>query len=96
MNQTAPCDHLATVEVTTTDTHVCPECIALGDSWLHLRMCLECGHVGCCDSSKNRHATAHHDESAHELIRSIEAGESWVYCYADDNIVAQLEASDMA
>jgi len=54
---TQHCTHLDQITVTQTDTHVCEECIKLGDRWVHLRMCLVCGHVGCCDSSKNKHAT---------------------------------------
>ena len=61
----------------------CEECVALGDRWVHLRECLECGHVGCCDSSKNRHATGHFQASRHPVIRSIEPGESWRWCYLD-------------
>lgn len=61
----------------------CEECLESGDRWVHLRLCLTCGHVGCCDSSPNRHATAHHHEIGHPLIRSFEPGESWVWCYAD-------------
>jgi uncharacterized UBP type Zn finger protein len=87
---TQPCSHLGSIRVTETSTHVCPECVALGDTWLHLRLCLECGQVGCCDSSKNRHATAHFRASTHPLVRSIQPGESWVWCYADDLMVGQL------
>ena len=62
----------------------CEECLQSGDSWVHLRMCLLCGHVGCCDSSKNRHARRHFEEHDHPLIRSVEPGETWAYCYIDD------------
>jgi hypothetical protein len=62
----------------------CVECLAMGARWVHLRRCLECGHVGCCDSSPNRHATAHFHESSHPLIQSFEPGEEWVSCYVDD------------
>ena len=54
------CSHLDQIKVTHTDIHVCPECVKLGDTWVHLRLCLECGHVGCCDSSKNKHLTTFH------------------------------------
>lgn len=77
------CEHLDHVHVTATNKHVCEDCARTGDTWVHLRMCLECGHVGCCDSSKNKHATRHFHESRHPLIRSIEPGEDWVWCYAD-------------
>ena len=72
------CKHTSEIKVTTTDKHVCEECIKLGDTWVHLRLCLICGHVGCCDSSKNKHATKHFQKVAHPLIRSIEPGEDWI------------------
>jgi len=78
------CSHLNQIKFTSTDKHVCEDCIKIGDTWVHLRLCLECGHVGCCDSSKNKHATKHFRRSRHPLIRSIEPGENWVWCYADE------------
>jgi len=60
----------------------CDECLALGDSWVHLRLCVHCGHVGCCDSSKNKHATRHFASTGHPVMRSLEAGENWAWCYA--------------
>jgi uncharacterized UBP type Zn finger protein len=84
------CTHLNTIEFTEPTTHVCAECVAMGDRWVHLRMCLECGHVGCCDSSKNKHATKHFHSSGHPLIRSIQPGESWVWCYVDEIMVGEL------
>jgi uncharacterized UBP type Zn finger protein len=77
------CKHLDQIKVETTDKHVCEECVKLGDLWVHLRLCLTCGNVGCCDSSKNKHATRHYRSSGHPLIRSIEPGENWVWCYED-------------
>ena len=65
-------------------TDGCEECLEAGDSWVHLRLCLICGHVGCCDSSKNQHATRHFHETQHPLVRSLERGEQWAWCYADD------------
>lgn len=62
----------------------CEECLALGDPWVHLRLCLTCGHVGCCDSSKNKHATAHFSETEHPVIRSFQPGEKWLWCYPDE------------
>jgi uncharacterized UBP type Zn finger protein len=62
----------------------CEDCLRTGDKWLHLRICLECGHVACCDSSPNRHATAHFKSSAHPIIRSLEPGEGWSWCYVDE------------
>ena len=62
----------------------CEECLQMGDSWVHLRLCLACGHVGCCDSSKNKHATKHFHRSKHPVIRSLEPGERWLWCYVDE------------
>lgn len=84
------CTHLDQVKVTQTRTRVCEECVRLGDTWVHLRLCLECGHVGCCDSSKNRHATAHFHRTRHPLVRSIEPGERWVWCYVDEVVPGEL------
>jgi len=78
------CKHTDQIRLTSTDKHVCEDCVKLGDKWVHLRLCLECGHVGCCDSSKNKHATRHFSSSRHPLIRSIEPGESWIWCYVDE------------
>ena len=78
------CKHLNTIKFTTTDKRGCEECLKMGDTWVHLRLCLECGNVGCCDSSKNRHATKHFRSVHHPLVRSIEPGENWVWCYADE------------
>jgi uncharacterized UBP type Zn finger protein len=83
------CDHLAAV---TADQYRqppntpdgCEECLQLGDRWVHLRLCLDCGHVGCCDSSKNKHATKHFHTTKHETIRSLERGERWMWCYLDE------------
>ncbi len=62
----------------------CEDCLRSGDGWVHLRICLTCGHVACCDSSPNRHATAHASETGHPLIRSLEPGEEWSFCYPDE------------
>jgi uncharacterized UBP type Zn finger protein len=62
----------------------CEDCLASGGVWLHLRICLECGHVGCCDDSPNRHATAHGRSSGHPIIRSLEPGEDWSWCFVDE------------
>jgi uncharacterized UBP type Zn finger protein len=78
------CSHLKTIKVTNTEVHVCEECVQMGDRWVHLRLCLECGHVGCCDSSKNKHATKHFHRAKHPLMRSIEPGETWMWCYVDN------------
>jgi uncharacterized UBP type Zn finger protein len=80
------CTHLDTIAVTQLPPSVdgCEECLATGDLWLHLRICLGCGHVGCCDDSPNRHATAHWRTTTHPLIRSLEPGEDWSWCYVDE------------
>ncbi len=79
------CEHLSQASDSLPDApHVCPECIAAGDRWVHLRRCLVCGHVGCCDSSRNKHARRHFHTSGHPIIESWEPGESWIWCYVDD------------
>jgi uncharacterized UBP type Zn finger protein len=65
----------------------CQECLAMGDVWVHLRLCVHCGHVGCCDDSKNRHATRHHAATGHPVVRSLEPGEDWLWCYEDERQV---------
>lgn len=77
------CTHLNQMKIESTNKRVCEDCIKNGDTWVHLRLCLTCGHVGCCDSSKNKHATKHFHRSGHPLIRSIEPGERWIWCYTD-------------
>ena len=79
------CTHLDTVELTELPDSVegCEECLKTGDPWLHLRICLSCGKVGCCDDSPNRHAGSC-QESGHPLIRSLEPGEDWSYCFTDE------------
>jgi hypothetical protein len=66
---------------------VCPDCIAAGSRWVHLRMCLTCGKVGCCDASPLRHARAHAASAEHPIIRSVEPGEDWRWCYIDETFV---------
>jgi uncharacterized UBP type Zn finger protein len=80
------------IRIVNTEKSVCEECVKMGDSWVHLRLCLICGHVGCCDSSINKHATRHFKHTQHPLIRSIEPGESWVWCYPDQTITGELAA----
>ena len=82
----AICSHLDQVELRELPAAVdgCEDCLRIGSKWLHLRICLTCGHVGCCDNSPNRHATAHFHESGHPIIRSLEPGEDWSWCYIDE------------
>jgi hypothetical protein len=80
------CTHLDHVLVTELPESVegCEDCLRTGEPWLHLRICLECGHVGCCDDSPNRHASAHRNSSGHPIIRSIEPREDWSWCFVDE------------
>ena len=83
------CSHIG--DITTIDgvvgappgTEGCVDCLAIGARWIHLRRCLECGHVGCCDSSPNKHASAHFRTVGHPLVQSFEPGEEWIWCFAD-------------
>jgi uncharacterized UBP type Zn finger protein len=86
------CTHSDQIRITKIDKRVCEDCIKIGDRWVHLRMCLTCGHVGCCDSSKNKHATRHFRETTHPLIRSAEPGETWTWCYVDEVVPMELAA----
>ena len=81
-----PCPHLAAADAAPVPVtpEGCEECLAGGTTWVHLRLCLSCGHVGCCDSSPQRHASAHYQASAHPVIRSYEPNEDWWWCYVDD------------
>src|SRR6201999_2649361 len=82
----ATCTHLGTIRVTELPDPIagCEECLKIGGRWLHLRMCLSCGKIGCCDSSPNRHASKHAAEVSHPLIRSAEPGEDWGWCVVDE------------
>ena len=89
----AECTHFNAIRPVNPVTNGCQECLARGDDWVHLRMCMTCGHVGCCDSSKNKHATNHFLHTKHPIIRSAEPGEPWGWCYVDE---LQLEFEDAA
>ena len=78
------CTHLDQAEEVTPSSDGCEDCLRTGDRWVHLRVCMTCGHAGCCDSSPNRHATAHATGSDHVLVQSYEPGEDWWWCYADE------------
>lgn len=85
------CDHLdglAPIEPTTTAG--CEDCLRTGDRWVHLRMCMTCGHVGCCNSSPNRHATAHWRATEHPVVQSFEPGERWAWCYPDEEMLRDV------
>lgn len=90
MRESSACNHLSHLHITHTNKHVCEECVKLGDTWVHLRLCADCGKVGCCDSSKNRHASKHAKHESHPLARSIEPGETWVWCYVDEVVATEL------
>ena len=78
------CEHLQADDNVPAKTDGCEECLKTGDTWVHLRRCLRCGHVGCCDNSKNRHATKHFHASTHPVIQSFEPGEDWKWCYVHE------------
>ncbi len=84
MSDSPDCSHMDQIHDVSPDATGCSQCITMGDTWVHLRMCLSCGSVGCCDSSKNTHATKHFQSTSHPIIRSQEPGEGWIYCFVDD------------
>jgi uncharacterized UBP type Zn finger protein len=87
----APCDHVAEITI----RHVqrpgagCVDCMKIGGQWVHLRECLTCGHVACCDSSPNRHATKHYHATRHPICTSVERGETWTWCYVHDAFLSE-------
>jgi len=81
------CTHTDQIRDVVPSGEGCQECLASGDGWVHLRLCLTCGHVGCCDDSIGKHATKHAHATEHNVIRSLEPGEEWRYCYADGAFV---------
>jgi uncharacterized UBP type Zn finger protein len=78
------CTHLKQMQNIKPKTRGCEECLKMGDAWVHLRLCRTCGHVGCCDSSKNKHATKHFHATKHPTVTSLEPGEDWSWCYIDE------------
>lgn len=79
----ATCQHLDQIQAVVPSANGCEECLETGDTWVHLRLCMTCGHVGCCDDSKNKHATRHFMQTGHPIIKSFEPGEEWGWCYID-------------
>lgn len=79
--------HLKAIRPVTPSSNGCEDCLRIGSPWLHLRLCLTCGHVGCCDSSPNRHARKHFHQTEHPVVRSFEIGEDWRWCYVDEAFV---------
>ncbi|MBI5959913.1 MAG: UBP-type zinc finger domain-containing protein [Chloroflexi bacterium] len=81
------CQHLDQQQDVTPSAEGCEDCLKTGGWWLHLRICLICGHVGCCDSSPSKHASKHFHDTGHPLVQSFQPGEDWVWCYIDKEIV---------
>ncbi len=77
------CTHTDQIRDVASSARVCAQCLESGDDWVELRLCLSCGHVGCCDSSRNRHASRHAGDSGHPIVQSFQPGESWRWCYVD-------------
>jgi len=89
------CDHLTKFERKRTSPvhasgHGCKECLEAGDVWVHLRLCMSCGHVGCCDDSPNQHATRHHHATKHPVIKSFEPGEDWAWCFVHEDMLESM------
>lgn len=85
------CSHFDQIKDVSPSSQGCEECMKLGDSWIHLRLCMTCGKVGCCDDSKNKHATKHYHSTGHPIVRSFEPGESWLWCYPDHTVVGKVD-----
>jgi uncharacterized UBP type Zn finger protein len=88
----AGCTHLDQIRDVTPSGQGCEDCLRNGGRWVHLRVCMVCGHVGCCDSSPNKHATAHFHETTHPLMQSYEPNEDWWWCFLD-NVVFSVRAA---
>lgn len=85
-----PCQHFSQIHEVSPGTQGCEDCLKSGGWWVHLRMCLTCGHVGCCDSSPSKHATQHFHATQHPLVKSFEPGEAWAWCYVDQVFIEAL------
>lgn len=83
------CTHIDQIRDVTPSSEGCEECLKTGDAWVHLRICRVCGHVGCCDSSKNTHATKHFHATRHPIMQSFQPGEDWMWCYVDETYVEE-------
>ena len=81
------CTHQSMVHEVTPSAEGCEECLRIGSGWVHLRICLTCGHVGCCDNSPNKHASRHFKETGHPIIQSFDSDEDWRWCYIDKEFV---------
>ncbi len=81
------CSHMDRVQEVSPSADGCEDCLKTGDSWVHLRICMTCGHVGCCDNSKNTHARKHYHASDHAIVKSFEPGENWLWCFEDKQLM---------
>jgi uncharacterized UBP type Zn finger protein len=84
------CEHVSEIKDVTPTSDGCVDCLKIGGTWVHLRECMTCGHIGCCDSSPNRHATKHFHATQHPIIRSFQPGEEWGWCYVDEEMFETL------
>jgi ubiquitin-hydrolase Zn-finger-containing protein len=91
----ATCTHLETIRNPVPRANGCEDCLKIGAWWVHLRTCQSCGHVGCCDSSPNKHATKHFHGAGHPVVRSFEPGETWYWCFMDQ-VAFELEGAPPA
>ncbi len=87
MSQDTECTHVDLIQDVAPSAEGCEECLAMGDTWVHLRMCMICGNVGCCDDSKNTHATKHFHAANHPIMRSFEPEEEWMWCFVDEVVL---------
>jgi uncharacterized UBP type Zn finger protein len=90
------CTHLGQIRRVMPTAKGCEECLKIGDTWVHLRLCLTCGHVGCCDQSKNKHASKHFHSTRHPVVRSFEPGEDWGWCYADKMYIEPQDLDEVS
>ena len=88
------CRHRDQIRDVTPGSDVCEECRMLGDEWVHLRMCMRCGNVGCCDESRNKHASAHFRDTGHPIMQSLEPAEAWMWCYVDETLIGSGRPND--
>ncbi len=88
----SPCEHVGQIKDLDPSSEGCDECLQLGDTWVNLRMCLSCGNVGCCNSSKNKHASKHYQATSHPIVQSLGSFDDWMWCYADEQYVTTGES----
>ena len=84
------CSHVHQIQDVSPGAKVCQECLETGDTWVHLRMCMTCGHVGCCNDSKNKHSSKHFHVTHHPIMKSLEPGEDWMWCFVDETKVSKM------